>query len=425
MEIVYCGGCGKVLREDDFSKGRARFLDNRPWCSECKPPEKVSVTGTMPAQGARRTGSSAKHPRIIPGTTRRDVAPDSPNRALFMGLGIAGGGVLLLGILFSFGGGTQPPPEPPVARRTTDPLPNPNANSGEAEVLLKDLEAFASLSPPDRILARCEELRARIRGMPQEKRFREIEAAALERKKTREQETQLTRELDALRVLVDSDPRYEKFDEVVRRYRAAKEIAGPRADDLDRRLREYQKARRESPQEKHAGPFLTDDNGFVRNWLVIGVFPSDHDKGIDTDFLGGEGVHDAVSGQEVGKARWAPYVSPEAKVDFFLVPHLGIQRPKDNVIAYAACLVQLPTDVAAEFRVGSDDGAALWVDGTQVGKVHAARKLTPDNDRYAVPLSAGVHRVLLKVENHTKDFEFVLRIVGPDGQRVPSLRVWN
>ena len=30
MEIVYCGGCGKVLLKDEFTKGQARFLDNRP-----------------------------------------------------------------------------------------------------------------------------------------------------------------------------------------------------------------------------------------------------------------------------------------------------------------------------------------------------------------------------------------------------------
>jgi hypothetical protein len=158
---------------------------------------------------------------------------------------------------------------------------------------------------------------------------------------------------------------------------------------------------------------------------VLGVFPNDKDKGIDTDFLGGESLHDPVDGMVVGKLKWGAFASTEAKIDFFKVPSLGIKKPTDNVVAYAACLVQVPNDVAAEFRLGSDDGGALWVYGTQVGKVHAPRKMTPDSDRYAVPLPAGVHRVLLKVEQHSKDFEFVLRVVGPDGQRVPTLRVWN
>ena len=34
MEIVYCGGCGKALLKDEFTKGQARFLDNRPWWTQ-------------------------------------------------------------------------------------------------------------------------------------------------------------------------------------------------------------------------------------------------------------------------------------------------------------------------------------------------------------------------------------------------------
>ena len=36
-EIVYCEGCGNSLREDDFDRGKARLLDNRPFCTECRP----------------------------------------------------------------------------------------------------------------------------------------------------------------------------------------------------------------------------------------------------------------------------------------------------------------------------------------------------------------------------------------------------
>ena len=35
--IVYCGGCGRSLREDDFTKGKAHTVDNRPYCTGCKP----------------------------------------------------------------------------------------------------------------------------------------------------------------------------------------------------------------------------------------------------------------------------------------------------------------------------------------------------------------------------------------------------
>lgn len=418
MEIVYCGGCGKVLREDDFARGRARMLDHRPWCAECKPPDKTPVAS---GAGGKRTGSSAKHARVTPGTSRRESARGGLPAGVLWGLGLAG--IALVAYLALGSGGVRnpaPPPEPPLPR----PAP-PRPASDDAERNLQDLEAFASLSPPDRVLARCDELRAGFKGTTQEARFRAIEAAARQQKDVRQNEEKLTRELDEIRKLIDEDPRYERADLVIRRIKAAQAIAGPRAPELSRRLAAYEKSREASPHHKHAGPFPLDAEGFIRTWLILGVFPSNPDRGLETDFLGGEANADPVAGQAVGTRRWGAFASPASKVDFFQVPHLGIKRPADHVVAYAACLLEVPSETPAQFRVGSDDGCALWVYGTAVGRSPLGRPLVVDNDRYEVPLPAGLHRILLKVENQTGDFEFLLRVVRPDGQGIPGLRVWN
>jgi hypothetical protein len=335
-------------------------------------------------------------------------AADDSKKALMIGGGVVVAGLLLLGIYM---GGSSP-----TERRATEPPPA----TEDLGRLLQEFEKFAATATPDRILSRCDDLRSKFRGAPQEKRFQAIESAA----KQRELEVQLGRDLEAIQKIIDGDPQFGRFDEVVRKFKAAKAIAGPRAGEVDRRLADYEALRRASPQEKHLGPYEPDEQGCVRHWLVLGLFPNDRDEGLDTDFLNGEAAHDPVAGLEAGKAKWAAHESQEAKVDFFKVAHLR-GKSKDNVVAYAACLVQVPVTVAAEFRLGSDDGAALWVDGRQVGKVHRSRSFKVDEDRYSVPLSPGVHRVLVKVENHTKQFEFTLRIVGPDGNRVPALRVWN
>src|SRR4029077_8551814 len=55
-QIVYCEGCGNSLREDDFDRGKAREIENRPFCTECRPykegeePPKRSSSGRVPAQ---------------------------------------------------------------------------------------------------------------------------------------------------------------------------------------------------------------------------------------------------------------------------------------------------------------------------------------------------------------------------------------
>lgn len=415
MEIVYCGGCGKVLREDDFSRGQARFLDNRPWCAECRPPDKNPIPGAVPSQGGRRTGSSAKHPRVaVPPSPPPPRAEDS-KRMLLIGGGIALVGALALFAFMSSGGSpAQPPP-----KRPSEPAP-PVPPREDTERLLKELDSFASLAAPDKILARCDELRSKFRGSPEERRFLAIEAAA----RDRAGEVQLGRDLEAIQKIIDEDPRFERHDEVARRFRAARAVAGARGAEVDRRQAEYDALRRNAPPEKHLGPFAPDDQGFIRHWLVLGLFPNEKDQAFDVDHLNGEAAHEAVAGVAVGKAKWTAFESAEAKIDFFKIAHLR-GSSKDGVVAYAACLVQTSVQVAAEFRLGSDDGFVLWVDGRQVGKVHRSRSLKIDEDRYAVPLAPGLHRVLVKVDNHSKGYEFALRVVGPDGLRLPSLRIWN
>jgi hypothetical protein len=349
---------------------------------------------------------------------------DSSNRGLWIGLSFAGA-VLLL-ILAALGTKRSPPVQTPVTRPpTSNPPPPASTDSAEADRAMRELESFASLAAPDKILARCAELWPRVRGTSHEKRFQAIEGAARDRKKSQEQEVRLAAELDSILRLVDDDPRFSRADEVRRRLAAARGIAGSRAPEIDRRLADYEASRKISPHEQHSGPFASDGQGYILNWLVLGAFPNEEDKGFDIDFLNGEATCDPVAGVQVREAKWAAYASPEPKVNFFSIPHVVYAKGKDYAVVYAACLLQLPVDVAAEFRLGSNDGFMLWVDGKPSGKVHKSRGLAYDADRYAVPLSRGVHRVLMKVDNHTKAFEFALRIVDPSGNRIPSLRIWN
>lgn len=419
MEIVYCGGCGKALRGDDFSRGLARVVDHRPWCAECKPPDKGPVAPAA-ATPSWKQSSSSRTPRA--GTARTEAAPPAGGQKnLLIGGSIAVLVLVVAGIAMSAGGST-----PPVerARAPVDP-PKRGPDPAEAARALKDLEVFASLSTPDQILARCDLLRPSLIGTAQAKRFLEIESAAKDQKHARDLDLQLAKDLESLKKLIADDARYAKADEVERRFKALRDSAGARAAEIDRLRTEYRRDLQSSPHERREGPFLEDEEGFIRNWLVLGVFPNDKDKGLETDFLKTEAAADPIAGGAVGKVKWAPHASAESKVDFFRVSSLNIKRPKDNVVAYAYCVIQVLEQVAAEIRVGSDDAQFLWVDGLQVGKTHKARAFKVDDDRYPMPLSPGLHRLLIKVENHSKEFEFAVRIVTPDGKPIPSLRFWN
>ncbi len=416
MEIVYCGGCGKALREDDFARGLAHFLDNRPWCSECKPPDKAPIPALAPS-APRKMGSTAKIPRVV----LPPPEPGSSSRALWIGLGTAGVVVVTLIAFMSSGSSRPPTPSPDPSPR---PPVRPAVDTAEPERLLRELEAFASLSPPDKVLSRCEEMRSRLKGTPQEKRFAEIEAAARDQKKSRDDEVQLGRELDALRKIVEDDVRFEKYDEVVRRLTALRPIAGARGPEVERRMKAYQTARRESPHEKHAGPFEPDEGGFIRNWLFLGPFPFEQEKGLDTDYLQGEDVHDPRPGMEAGKLKWTAAAAAESKIDLYKIAPLALKFPAENVVVYAACLLQVSEEATVEVRLCTDDGGKAWIDGKPVYKFHGNRSVTADAAKFGVTLTPGLHRVLMKIENHKNNYGFILRVVTPDGRRVP-LRVWN
>ena len=125
--IVYCGDCGRSLREDDFERGRAHAIDGQPYCSTCRARVPEAVTAPAEAVAARvrpRDGPSGSTRRIVvlpPGPIQRPLG-------LWVGVGasaLAGAGIL---ILLLSGGGRRPPPPPnpirePVA--VSRPVPAP------------------------------------------------------------------------------------------------------------------------------------------------------------------------------------------------------------------------------------------------------------------------------------------------------------
>lgn len=58
MTIMTCAECGADLREWDFLKRRARLVENRPYCTVCKPhlraPFSLTVAEIFPVRGARQ-----------------------------------------------------------------------------------------------------------------------------------------------------------------------------------------------------------------------------------------------------------------------------------------------------------------------------------------------------------------------------------
>ena len=65
MEIHYCEGCGRILFQRDFFRGRARISHHRPLCQACDPMGSSASERAEPA-GRRQRQKMALPPKNLP-----------------------------------------------------------------------------------------------------------------------------------------------------------------------------------------------------------------------------------------------------------------------------------------------------------------------------------------------------------------------
>jgi len=395
MEIVYCGDCGKSLRRDDFSQGKAHYLNDVPYCTECRPVQvRQASSGTLKKLGTTRMPRPA-----VPPTARYQPRPRSSRLPLVAGGVLAGIAFLvLLGVVRS--GGKERTPEGGAAKAV--PPREPGTASRPAEA---DLE--------------------KVRQEERDRQARQRREEEAQRQRDRAQLESLLGQAKAIR---EADPKFARSDEVAGLLKSALDVAGPRRAEVERIRAEYEKALGEAKQKalgRRKGPYELDGSGRIQNWLILGPFPNGEDKEFYTDYLKTEEQHEPAEGLEVGKARWAPYAVEGGMVNFFQVTHLGLSDRQENIIEYAACWLECDRDMEVEIRLGSDDGFRLWVDGEVRMTRHVHRGVKEDEDSLPLKLGRGLHLVLLKVDQGDGDHGFVARVVTPQGERPSGIRVWN
>jgi hypothetical protein len=92
---------------------------------------------------------------------------------------------------------------------------------------------------------------------------------------------------------------------------------------------------------------------------------------------------------------------------------------------YCACWLDADADKEVEVRVGSDDGYKLWINHQLVAEVHEYRAMEMDQETHKVKLNKGKNLILIKVDQDTGEYQFMLRVVGADGKEAPGVTVWN
>lgn len=174
-----------------------------------------------------------------------------------------------------------------------------------------------------------------------------------------------------------------------------------------------------------------EPNSFIKDWLIAGPFPNCEDcsttnyhhdercQGFYTDYLksiGGEKDAIPTDGMKVKYSEkniartWFKVNSDEDKI------HLTDLNPKDMVVAYAFCQVKSPQNQKSILSIGSNDGVRVFLNGEEVHESHDfnGRWLQSDNDYVPVELKQGTNNLMLKIDQGTGDFGFVVRFLDYD-----------
>lgn len=200
-----------------------------------------------------------------------------------------------------------------------------------------------------------------------------------------------------------------------------------------------QAARPDPHDEKRAALI---DEGFLRDWLILGPFPlTDSIKDIDQDTLGGEATAQPAKGDKVGSLTWQSlYVPP---VDFYALgpaelPYVDLGKAlgsvKPNQAAYAQTYLFAPR--AGQVRVVFDHahGCKVWLNGKVVYReperqMHFGYWVSlsrielswdqPRSPQMTLDLKQGWNRLLLKLTtprtDSWKQHQFTLRLSDPPG----------
>jgi hypothetical protein len=249
--IVYCGLCGKSLKEDDFSKGRAHVVDNASYCVTCRIVPEPLQAPPRPAPLPTSTPKPMPPPKPLPTSTPRQhsAAPPPPpasSSSTVVGVCVAIAlAIVALAVLLLNSGS---PPAPPPAPTPPPPLPRrvpeaPSVPDEAARSAIQTLEAFASGSAdPDAVLERCQAARSTLRGTPYQSRLEAVEARALEARAARDRDRQISALVDSVRRTRALDPQFARRQEIVTMLQGALPTAGARRAELEKLLAEYQAA---------------------------------------------------------------------------------------------------------------------------------------------------------------------------------------
>lgn len=169
----------------------------------------------------------------------------------------------------------------------------------------------------------------------------------------------------------------------------------------------------------------------INAWHVAGPFDAPFDVGLDRRFPPEEKVDLKAVYQGLGKDKgdvsWKLVRRPKAAggdmTDEFFMDFDDVFGGRVyEAVAYAAAYLESPEELSASLALGSDDGAAVWLNGVEVFRKQIGRPYSSRQDRIPVTLKKGRNELLVKVSQGGGDWGLCVHVETPDGKPLPQVR---
>ena len=234
------------------------------------------------------------------------------------------------------------------------------------------------------------------------------------------------------------------------------ELQGRKAENAARQPEFAHEWTRKPPQGKRVSPeglYQPDEEGFIRNWLFLGPFPSYGNGGIEVDFLDGEAIavpkagkamdvlFDATTSDRLKEAsgwfgeegqketlhiQWLPMQFSKGHLETLYDEFTAEELPfSDSIVYYLACQVISEKEQKVILGIGSDDDEKCWLNGELVTQCKSTgRACVPESETALVTLKPGRNTLLVKIAQGGGGVGHAVRFLEPDSRRpVPGLTI--
>ncbi|MCC6490963.1 MAG: hypothetical protein IT364_25975, partial [Candidatus Hydrogenedentes bacterium] len=177
--------------------------------------------------------------------------------------------------------------------------------------------------------------------------------------------------------------------------------------------------------------FPLRDNGSIIAWTIAGpvAMPGvmghgEHCIGYFQDYLGGEGAAAPAEDDAIRvEGQAIPWKTVFSNSQGFLdYARIFGTLPDFSGVAYAFCSLTSDAERQAVFKVRSNDGVRIWLNGALVHDHHTGRTVDAEEDTVAVTLVPGENRVLAKVDQSGGAWGLLLRVETPEGGPVSGVQ---